>query len=149
VTKVQVKAVLFDLFDTLLLVEGGEVWYKPALRKLHKFLVSNGVRVAFEGFSRVYFEVRDELYAESEKNLEEPHFNVRVSETLKRLGYDFDASDPLVAGATKVFADEFAGYKLRAHFLPQWYTQVLRIFCTSFPRHLRFLSPVWILHILA
>ena len=40
-TKVQVKAVLFDLFDTLLLVEGGEVWYKPALRKLHKFLVSN------------------------------------------------------------------------------------------------------------
>ena len=113
-TKVQVKAVLFDLFDTLLLVEGGEVWYKPALRKLHKFLVSNGVRVAFEGFSRVYFEVRDELYAESEKNLEEPHFNVRVSETLKRLGYDFDASDPLVAGATKVFADEFAGYKLRA-----------------------------------
>ena len=113
-TKVQVKAVLFDLFDTLLLVEGGEVWYKPALRKLHKFLVSNGVRVAFEGFSRVYFEVRDGLYAESEKNLEEPHFNVRVSETLKRLGYDFDASDPLVAGATKVFADEFAGYKLRA-----------------------------------
>ena len=39
-TKVQVKAVLFDLFDTLLLVGGGEVWYKPALRKLHKFLSS-------------------------------------------------------------------------------------------------------------
>jgi len=106
----QVKAVIFDLFNTLLLVEPDDVFYKPSLKKLHEFLVKNGVSVSFEEFERVYFEVRDRLYAETAKSLEEPHFNVRVSQTLQRLGYDFDVSDPVVVGATEAFADEFMRY---------------------------------------
>ncbi|MGB9756550.1 MAG: hypothetical protein ACPLVJ_02080, partial [Candidatus Bathyarchaeales archaeon] len=61
----QVKAVLFDLFDTLLLIRDGEAFYTPSLKKLHEFLVNNGVNVNFEDFKRVYFEVRDSLYAEA------------------------------------------------------------------------------------
>ena len=106
----QVEAVLFDLFDTLLLLESDEVFYPPSLRKLHEFLVKNGIEVLFEDLRRVYFEVREKLYSETQKSLEEPHFNVRVSQTLQRLGYNFDASDPIVVGATMAFADEFMHY---------------------------------------
>ena len=101
---------LFDLFDTLLLLESQETYYPPSLRKLHEFLVENGVNVPFEDFSRVYFEVRDKFYSESRESLEEPHFNVRVSQTLHRFGYDFDVSDPVVVGATMAFAEEFMRY---------------------------------------
>ena len=57
----RVKAVLFDLFDTLVLIESGDSFYMPALQKLHKSLVKKGVKVPFEEFSRVYFEVRDQV----------------------------------------------------------------------------------------
>lgn len=110
IAKMRVKAVLFDLFDTLLVLEGGEAFYTPSLRRLHEFLSTKGVNVSFEDFRRVYFEVRDELYAEVEKSLEEPHFNVRVSRTLHRLGYNFKVSHPVVVGATSAFADEFMLY---------------------------------------
>lgn len=106
----QVEAVLFDLFDTLLLLEGQEAYYKPSLRKLHESLVKNGIKVAFEDFSRVYFEVRDRLYSESRQSLEEPHFNVRVAQTLQKFGLDLDVSNPIVRGATMAFADEFMRY---------------------------------------
>lgn len=106
----QVEAVLFDLFDTLLLLESQETYYPPSLRKLYEFLVKNGINVSFEDFKRVYFEIRDKFYSESRKSLEEPHFNVRVSQTLKRLGYKFNVSDPIIKGATKAFAEEFMRY---------------------------------------
>jgi putative hydrolase of the HAD superfamily len=105
--KMLVEAVFFDLFNTLLLLESDNSFYPPSLRRLHKFLVKNGVDVPFQEFRRIYFEVRDKLYSETQKTLEEPHFNVRVSQTLKRLGYKFDVSNPIVIGATEAFADEF------------------------------------------
>jgi len=104
------EAVLFDLFDTLLLLEKDEAYYIPSLKKLHEFLVKNRIDVSFEDFRRVYLEVRDSLYAETEKTLEEPHFNVRVSRVLQRLGYDFNALHPLVSRATEAFAEEFMRY---------------------------------------
>lgn len=102
-----VEAVLFDLFDTLLLLEGDEAYYEPCLRKMHAFLVENGVDVSFEGFGYVYFEVRDRFYSESRESLEEPHFNVRVSQVLQRWGYSHSVADPVVVGATNAFAEEF------------------------------------------
>lgn len=106
----QVDAVLFDLFNTLVLLKSGEVFYTPCLKKLHGFLVENGVNISFEDFRRVYFEVRDRVYVETEKSLEEPHFNVRVSRVLQQFGFDFDVSSPIVVGGTGVFADEFMRY---------------------------------------
>ncbi|MEM3730357.1 MAG: HAD family hydrolase [Candidatus Bathyarchaeia archaeon] len=104
----RVKAIIFDLFDTLLLIEGD--FYTPSLMKLHNFLVKNGVSVEFEDFKRVYFEVRDRFYSESRQSFEEPHFKVRVSQTLGRLGYNFEPSSNIVIGATEAFAEEFMRY---------------------------------------
>ena len=106
----QVKAVLFDLFDTLLLVKGGNAFYTPCLQRLHKFLIKKGVDVSFEEFRKVYFDVRDAIYSEANKNLEEPHFNIRVWKTLQRLGYNYELSDDVVAKATERFAQEFMKY---------------------------------------
>ena len=106
----RVEAVLFDLFDTLLLLEHSEVYYEPSLRKLHESLAKDGIKVAFEDFSRVYFEVRDKYYSESRQSLEEPHFNVRVAQTLQKLGFNLDVSNPIVPKATGAFADEFMRY---------------------------------------
>jgi HAD superfamily hydrolase (TIGR01549 family) len=106
----QVEAVLFDLFDTLLLLEKEEIYYEACLKKMHEFLTENGIAGGFNDFSKVYFDVRDKFYSESRQTLEEPHFKVRVSQTLHILGYKYDASHPIVIGATNVFADEFMQY---------------------------------------
>ena len=61
----------------------------------------------FDKFNAVYIEVRDALYAKADLNWEEPHFNVRVAETLQKLGFNYDVSSPLVAAATNEFCEEF------------------------------------------
>jgi HAD superfamily hydrolase (TIGR01549 family) len=105
-----VKAVLFDMFDTLMLIERNHEFYSPAVTRMYKFLVSKGVNVDFETFNSTYVDIRDGLYAKADLNWEEPHFNVRVAGTLKRLGYNYDVSSPIVAEATGEFCEEFMKY---------------------------------------
>jgi len=106
----EIKAVLFDLFDTLILIEHGDAFYVPSLARLHEFLVKKGINVSFEDFRRAYSAARDALYAEAAENLEEPHFNLRVAKTLQNLGYNFDSSSEIVTGATMAFYEEFMKY---------------------------------------
>jgi putative hydrolase of the HAD superfamily len=102
-----IRAVLFDLFDTLLLLEDAEVYYPFCLNKVHEFLLNHAVNVPFETFKETYFTVRDEMVTRTRATLEEPHFNLRIFLTLQRLGFKLRESDPTATGATKVFADEF------------------------------------------
>jgi putative hydrolase of the HAD superfamily len=106
----KIKAVLFDLFDTLILIEGGEAFYTPSLKMLHESLVKNGLKISFEDFHKAYFRIRDKLYSESRESLEEPHFNIRISQTLQELGYELDAEDPVVKVATEAFSEKFMQY---------------------------------------
>ncbi len=105
-----IKAVLFDMFDTLMIINKGHDFYSPSLMRTYKYLNRNGINVDFETFEKAYDKVRDELYAKADPNLEEPHFNVRVSLTLKILGYNYDACSPLVLSASCEFCDEFMKY---------------------------------------
>ena len=106
----QIQGVLFDLFNTLVLLENDDVFYMPSLRKSYDYLVKNEINVPFEEFVRVYFEVRDKLYEETSQTLEDPHFNIRISRTLRSLGYKLDASHPTIAGAGEAFCKEFLEY---------------------------------------
>jgi HAD superfamily hydrolase (TIGR01509 family) len=106
----QIQGVLFDLFNTLVLLENDDVFYMPSLRKSYDYLVKNEINVPFEEFVRVYFEVRDKLYEETSQTLEDPHFNIRISRTLQSLGYKLDASHPTIAGAGEAFCKEFLKY---------------------------------------
>jgi putative hydrolase of the HAD superfamily len=105
-----VKAVLFDMFDTLMLIERNHEFYSPSLMRMYRYLASKGMDVDFEKFNNTYVDVRDGLYKKADLNWEEPHFNVRIAETLKRLGYNYDVSSPVVAAATGEFCEEFMKY---------------------------------------
>ena len=105
-----IKAVLFDMFDTLMLIEKNHEFYSPSLIRMYNYLHKNGIDVPFDKFNEVYIKVRDALYVEADLNWEEPHFNVRVSQTLKNLGYDYDVSSPIVTTATNEFCEEFMKY---------------------------------------
>ena len=102
-----IKAVLFDLFDTLMMIRKNHEFYSPSLLRMYKYLNRNGVNVSFDTFQKAYIKTRDELYVKADENLEEPHFNIRVSETLKSLGYNYDVSSPIVMTASAEFCDEF------------------------------------------
>jgi putative hydrolase of the HAD superfamily len=106
----RIKAVLFDLFDTLMLIEHDHAFYRPSLRRAHEFLVQNGVDASFDVFEDAYVAARDALYAEADARMEEPHFNLRVANALRSLGYDFDVSSGVVRGATLAFCKEFMRY---------------------------------------
>ena len=105
-----IRAVLFDMFDTLMMIEKDHAFYSPSLRSAYDFLVKNGVAVEFSDFEKAYIEARDALYAEADAKLEEPHFNVRVANALKKLGYSHDVSSALVSGATNAFCEGFMNY---------------------------------------
>ncbi len=105
-----VKAVLFDMFDTLMLIERNHEFYSPSLMRMYRYLKENGIDVPFKRFNAAYIAVRDMLYAEADLNLEEPHFNVRIAETLKSLGYDYDVSSPLGGFGDGEFCEEFMTY---------------------------------------
>jgi HAD superfamily hydrolase (TIGR01662 family) len=106
----RVEAVLFDLFNTLVLLESDDAFYMPSLKRLHNFLVQNEIDIPFEDFVRVYFDVRDRLYEETSQSLEDPHFHIRVSRTLQEFGYKLGISHPTVMGATEAFCEEFMKY---------------------------------------
>ncbi|MEM3881594.1 MAG: HAD family hydrolase [Candidatus Bathyarchaeia archaeon] len=105
-----IKAVLFDMFDTLMLIEHVHAFYTPSLKRMHKFLVKNGVKVSFSDFKNAYIKARDALYAEADAKLEEPHFSVRVSNALRQLGFNFDVDSEIVSGATNAFCEGFMEY---------------------------------------
>src|SRR3990170_8569102 len=106
----RIKAVLYDMFDTLGLIEKDHAFYSPSLRRAYEFLLENGVKVEFDVFEKAYVEARDALYAEADAKLEEPHFNLRIANALKTLGYDYGVSSEVVAGATNAFCESFINY---------------------------------------
>ena len=102
-----IKAILFDMFDTLVLIKKNHDFYSPSLFRMYNYLKSQGIDVSFETFEKVYVKERDQLNATADKNLEEPHFNLRVAATLKSLGYNYDVFSDMVNEATGQFCYEF------------------------------------------
>ncbi len=105
-----IKAILFDMFDTLMLIERNHAFHNPSLHATHEFLTKNGIPTKFEDFEKAYVTARDALYTEANPELEEPHFNTRIAKALKQLGYNYDATSPLVMGATNAFCKRFMKY---------------------------------------
>jgi len=105
-----IRAVLFDMFDTLVMIEKQHAFYSPAVKSMHTYLVEHGVDVCFSGFRDAYIRERDALYEAADPKMEEPHFNVRVQNTLYSLGFAKEAESNIVQGATDAFCREFMNY---------------------------------------
>jgi HAD superfamily hydrolase (TIGR01662 family) len=105
-----IQAVLFDMFDTLMLIEKNHEFYSPSLERAHEVLVKNGVDAEYSAFRDAYTKARDALYVKADARLEEPHFNLRIANALKSLGYCFDANSKVVTDATNAFCEVFMKY---------------------------------------
>jgi putative hydrolase of the HAD superfamily len=77
---------------------------------MHSYLAQNGIQVTFSNFRDAYIQARDQLYEAADEKMEEPHFNVRVTNALQILGYYTQAQSSLVQGATDAFCQEFRNY---------------------------------------
>ena len=107
----QVKAVLFDLFDTLLLIrKNSGDFNEKCVRNVYVFLNKRGINVSYENFRRAYSEARRQIYEKISGKLEEPHFSVRISLTLLKLGYNYEPSSCLARGAAEAYMEEFSHY---------------------------------------
>ena len=105
-----IKSVLFDMFDTLMLIKKDHEFYSPSLKRMYCYLYERGIDVPFDKFEQTYITEREKIFAKAELNFEDPHFNVRVVATLKTLGYSFDVTNPIVVEATNEFCEEFMKY---------------------------------------
>ncbi|MEM2464942.1 MAG: HAD family hydrolase [Candidatus Bathyarchaeia archaeon] len=104
-----IEAVLFDLFDTLLLIEKtGEDIGEKCMRNVYNFLSKSGINISYEVFRESYSEVRKQIYERPGADLEEPHFCIRIFKTLQNLGCNYDVNSSLVRGAAEAYMEEFA-----------------------------------------
>jgi putative hydrolase of the HAD superfamily len=105
-----VKAILFDMFDTLMLIEKEHAFYNPAVKSMHQYIVKNGIPVTFASFRDAYIKARDLLYEEADLKMEEPHFDLRVKNALQNLGFNKEAQTSIVQGATNAFSQQFMSF---------------------------------------
>jgi putative hydrolase of the HAD superfamily len=104
-----IQAVLFDMFDTLMLIEKNHEFYALSLKRAHRILVENGLEAKFAVFRDAYIKARDALYAEADAQLAEPHFDLRISNALSNLGYS-KVDNAVVTKATDAFCGGFMEY---------------------------------------
>ena len=105
-----IKAILFDMFDTLMLIEKEHAFYNPAVKSMHQYIVKNGIPVTFASFRDAYIKARDLLYEEADLKMEEPHFDLRVKNALQNLGFTKEAQTSIVQGATNAFSQQFMSF---------------------------------------
>lgn len=105
-----IKAILFDMFDTLMLIEKEHAFYNPAVKSMHQYIVKNGIQVTFASFRDAYIKARDLLYEEADLKMEEPHFDLRVKNALQNLGFTKEAQTSIVQGATNAFSQQFMSF---------------------------------------
>ena len=105
-----IKAVLFDMFDTLMMIEKNHAFYSPAVKSMHSSLVKNGITVSFAAFREAYIKARDAIYEQADEKMEEPHFNLRVKNALQSLDHNCALDSEVVTGATNAFCHEFMNY---------------------------------------
>lgn len=104
------KAIIFDLFDTLLIINEGQECFAKSLRKLHQSLCKNGFSSTFADFEKAYTRVNEQIEAETAFSFEEPHFTKYVQNTLSSLGYTVTLKDSAILAGIDAFCQEFNNY---------------------------------------
>lgn len=108
--EMRTKAVLFDMFDTLMMIEHNHKFYVPSLKQMFNILKINGIKEDFNEFISAYTKARIELYQKADIQNEEPHFNLRVVRALQYLGYNYSKNSPVIIESTLAFCKEFMKY---------------------------------------
>lgn len=108
--EMKIKAVLFDMFDTLMMIDHNHQFYVPSLKKMFNILKNKGINNSFNEFLNAYKRAKVELYTKADIQNQEPHFNERISKALYYLGYNYSKDNSVVIEATLAFCNEFMKY---------------------------------------
>jgi HAD superfamily hydrolase (TIGR01549 family) len=100
-------AVLFDLFDTLVLIDDEHESYIQSLKKTHQHLVHNGLNATFDAFKNAFFKAVSNIENQTAISLEEPHFSLYIEQTLTEMGAKLKDEQYVVLDATDEFSKEF------------------------------------------
>jgi len=103
---VRVRTVIFDLFDTLLLVKGGDAFYEPALRRLQASSSKRALTFPLRSLSKYILRLEMKCAWKLHKAWKNSILTCAFC-GIKKLGYDFDVSNPAVQDGTRAFAEEF------------------------------------------
>jgi putative hydrolase of the HAD superfamily len=103
-------AVLFDLFDTLVLLGDEHDSYIKSLKKTHKYLSDKGLDCSFNAFKQAYFKTVDKISTKTAHSLEEPHFSRYIEGTLTELGVNLKDKTFLAIESVNEFSKEFKKY---------------------------------------
>ena len=108
-----IKAVGFDLFNTLITVEPHALDH--AVRILAGSLQEEKIEVEFETFREAHRQAALQHITETHHNGRETHNRFWISTALKQLGYEVDPDDPRIARAIEVYFSAFVEY---CHLIP-------------------------------
>lgn len=103
-----IKAIGFDLFDTLITVKG------PALREALERLITTLKRQGFifdeEAFMSAYRQAARQHIEDTRKDGRETHNRFWLCDALQQMGYPVSPEDPRIAAAIEQYFDKFNEY---------------------------------------
>ena len=100
-----IRAVAFDLFNTLITVDMPSRY--SSIDRLLDSLQAQGVAVHADDFMPVYRDVARGFVSEAERSGKETHNGLWISTALQRLGIDVQPNDPRVAQAVEAYFSAF------------------------------------------
>jgi len=104
----QIKAIGFDLFNTLITAGPGAL--KDALTRLTGSLAKRGIRPEYEQFKNAYREAALRFIKQAHKQEKETHNRFWISAALKTLGYDIEPDDPRISPAIDAYFSTFLDF---------------------------------------
>lgn len=109
----QIKAIGFDLFNTLITVEPQTIG--EAMRRLLKSLQKGGFALDYESFKQAHRQAALGFLEETRRDGRETHNRFWISTALKSLGYNVPPDDPRIATAVDGYFSAFFPY---CHLVP-------------------------------
>jgi putative hydrolase of the HAD superfamily len=103
-----IKAIGFDLFNTLIIAEAGAL--DEAMRRLMTGLAQNGVCPEIEPFQQAYREAALGFIRQAAKDGVETHNRFWISAALKGMGYAIEPDDPRISSAVESYFSAFFDY---------------------------------------
>ncbi|MBI4765869.1 MAG: HAD family hydrolase [Deltaproteobacteria bacterium] len=104
----QIKAIGFDLFNTLITADPGAL--SEAMQRLTTSLEESGFQFEAEPFRKAYREAAIRFVTESKANGRETHNRFWISEALISLGQKVTPGDPSIAKAVEAYFSAFFDY---------------------------------------
>jgi putative hydrolase of the HAD superfamily len=104
----QIKAIGFDLFNTLITMEFEAL--KDALSRLTSSLRGNGFAIEHTAFVKAHSEAVLEFLEQTKRDGKESHNRYWVSTALAKLGYDISPDNPHIAAAVETYFSAFIQY---------------------------------------